>query len=100
MRIWKHVAIYLVLLLIIGAIFSAFNLTTGKPEEISIGTFVERINKGEVKSVDVRDSHLDITFTDDKKATTQKESGEPLSQLLSNYGIAPEKIQAINVTVH
>ncbi|MBI4280972.1 ATP-dependent metallopeptidase FtsH/Yme1/Tma family protein, partial [Candidatus Uhrbacteria bacterium] len=99
MRLWKNIIAYLILLVIIGAVFSTYNLSTGKPEEIGLATFVERINKNEVKIVDIRDSKLTITFTDDQTAVTHKESGESLSELLTNYGVPAEKIQSIRVNV-
>ncbi len=97
--IWKNILIYLVLLILIGTIFSAFNLKSGKPERIALGTFVERIEKGEVKSVGVEESKLAITFTDGTQAVTTRESRGTLPELLTQYGIAPEKIRALSIDV-
>ncbi|MDP3985183.1 MAG: ATP-dependent zinc metalloprotease FtsH [bacterium] len=99
MKLWKNITIYIILLVIIGAVFSTYNLTNKKPNEIGIAAFIERVNKGEVKSVEVRQSKLEITFTDDSTAITRKEPGESFSELLSNYGVPSEKIQSVQVAV-
>lgn len=97
--IWKHILIYLLLLAGIGMIFSAFNLKTGRPERIPIGTFLERVEKGEVKSVIIEEAKMTVKFTDGKEAVTMKESRESLGEFLSNYGVAPEKIRALSIEV-
>lgn len=97
--IWRHILVYLVLLIAIGAIFSSYNLRADKPEELEISALITRIEAEEVKAVVVEEDKLTITFTDETEAITRKEPGESFSELLVNYSVDSEKIRAITIEI-
>ncbi|MBU0646061.1 ATP-dependent zinc metalloprotease FtsH [Patescibacteria group bacterium] len=95
----KNIIIFIVAIVVIGAIFSSYSLKDEKPEEISIGALVERIQNNEVKAVAVSDDDIEVTMQDDSLAITRKEADEPLTDLLTNYGVSVEQLKAANIQI-
>ncbi|MFA5127211.1 MAG: ATP-dependent zinc metalloprotease FtsH [Patescibacteria group bacterium] len=98
-NIFKKIGPFLLLLIIIGAIFSFFPGVNQKTTEVGIAKLVQQINNGEVKSIEVVGNKLNITLNDQKKQVAAKEVNEPLSSLLKDYGVASEKMLAVDVTI-
>ncbi len=92
--------IFITLLLIAGAL-SYSPITKTKPEQVGIGKLVEEINNETVKSVEVQGDTLSITLKDEKAKPQEvkKELGQSFSELMSNYGVASEKLQKVDVQV-
>ena len=95
----KNIILFVIVLLIVGAVLSTYTVGGDKPEEIGIGTLVERIHQGSVERILVEEHDLTIVQTDGTELTTRKESGESLSELLTNYGVAPEELSGIAIDV-
>jgi cell division protease FtsH len=98
-NIYKNVAIYLVIFLVLLIALSLFQVNAEKPEEIDITALISRIEAEEIKSIDVSADQLSVTMKDDKKAILQKEPAESLSSLLKNYDVSSEKIKKVAVSV-
>lgn len=64
-----------------------------------MGTLVERIQSEEIESISVDDSEVEITEKDGDEAVTRKEGSQPLSEVLTDYGVSPEQLQAANISV-
>lgn len=94
----KNIIAFVLVILVIAAIFSTYSLNGEKPENISISTLVERIQNEQIKSITISGNDLKIITTDDLPAETKKESSESLSALLTNYGIVPEQLQSIDIS--
>ena len=92
--------IFITLLLIAGAL-SYSPITKTKPEQVGIGKLVEEINGETVKSVTVQGDTLLVTLNDEKAKPQEvkKELGQSFSELMSNYGVASEKLQKVDVQV-
>jgi len=75
------------------------------PNEISTTQLVSDINNNKVKQITVSGDSLDITYTDDlptgqtgKTATSMKESGTGLTDLLINLGVNKDSLQKVQIT--
>ncbi len=92
--------IFITLLLIAGAL-SYSPITKTKSEQVGIGKLVEEINSETVKSVTVQGDTLLVTLNDEKAKPQEvkKELGQSFSELMSNYGVASEKLQKVDVQV-
>lgn len=92
--------IFITLLLIAGAL-SYSPITKTKPEQVGIGKLVEEINSEVVKSVTVQGDTLLVTLNDEKAKPQEvkKEAGQSFSELMSNYGVASEKLQKVDAQV-
>ena len=64
-----------------------------------MGTLVERIQSEEIESISVDDSEVEITEKDGDEAVTRKEGSQPLSEVLTDYGVSAEQLQTANISV-
>lgn len=97
--ILKNFLIFLIIFLVIAAIFSTYNATTEQPKEIGLDTLIEQIENEEVKSIVVKNTKLEVELNDGTKEVTKKEMSESLSTLLKNYDVDPAKIKQVNIDV-
>ena len=95
----KNVILPLVAVLVVVAVFSSITLRPEKPEDITVGTLVERIQKNEIASIDIEGNQLSIKAKDGKISAVRKESGESLSTILKDYGVTPEQLKTANIKV-
>ncbi len=101
-QLLKNFGIIVVVLLVVAAIAGYSGLSTEKkPDEVGINTLVQEINDEKVAKVEIVGNMLEVTLKDDsaQKQVIKKEFGESLSQLLTNYGVTPEKIQKVDISV-
>ncbi len=96
--ITKNILLFVITIVVIGAILSTYTLSGEKPEEIGIGTLVERIQDGEVERIEVKGDEINITAGEDE-LVSRKESDSSLSEQLVNYGVTPEQLAGITIDV-
>lgn len=95
----RNIIIFLLVVLAIGLAFSGYEVQNTGPETISTSTLVEKIQADEIQRIEVREDNLTIIAKDETEFKAKKESGEPLSDLLTNYGIESEQLGAIEIEV-
>jgi len=97
----KNFLIVFGVLLVITALLSTANFNTVKPEVVGINALIQDINEEIVKSIEVKGDYLYVTLKDENAAKLEikKELGQSFSELMSNYGVAPEKLAQVDVTV-
>ncbi len=93
----RNLVVMLGTIVLIGGIFSMVNLEP--PKMLDVGTFVSRVQAGQVERVVVEGNKLNATFKDASKATIDKEANESLSELLRNYGVDADKARQVQVTI-
>jgi cell division protease FtsH len=95
----RNFLLLLIILLALAGIFSTFNLSAKKAEQVSILKMIEQIENEEVKKIEIDGDKLLITLANNNREITQKEQGESLSTLLKNYNVDPEKIKKVEIIV-
>jgi cell division protease FtsH len=95
----KNIIIFLLVILALGLIFSSYDLGSTKPEIIGIGSLVEKIQNSQIEKIEVQEDTLMIFALDQTQYEMKKESGESLSDLLTNYGITGEQLENIDIQV-
>jgi cell division protease FtsH len=95
----KNLIVALVAVLLVGAVLSTYSLQGEKAKSVSVAELVSDVQSNGVKSITVTEDKVDATLKDDSHVVTQKEAGESLDQLLTDYGVKPDAIKAANVTV-
>ncbi len=95
----KNLVFVILIFLALGGIFSLLSPSLEKTNEISITQLVKEINQEKIKKVAVSGNELSILYTNDEKATSRKEPGVALPELLINYGTDKEKLNKIEVDV-
>ncbi len=101
-QLLKNFGIIIIVLLFIAGIAGYSGLGNEKrPDDVGINTLIQEINEEKVKKVEIVGNIIEVTLKDEnaKKQEVKKEFGESLSTLLSNYGVAPEKIQRVDISV-
>lgn len=97
----KNFLIVFGVLLLVTALLSTANFNTAKPEITSINALIQNINDESVKSIEVKGDYLYVTLKDEnaKQLEIKKELGQSFSELMSNYGVASEKLAQVDVQV-
>ncbi len=95
----KNLFILFVVFLFIAAIFSLYDSPLESEKKIGSNVFLSQIANEEIKEIAVAGNQLKITLNDGRQEILQKETSEPLSDLLKNYNVTPEKLAKINIQV-
>jgi cell division protease FtsH len=95
----KNFLIFFGIFVIIAVLFSAYGDTGTKPERIGMEKLISQIEAEQVDQVVVEGSELKVSLRNGEEKTVKKETGETFLELLSNYGVEPEKIKKINIEV-
>jgi cell division protease FtsH len=93
----KNILIVITIFIVLGVAFAYFNEPVQEPQTISITQLVKDINAEKIKEIKEINSNLLITYLDGTLAQALKDSTDPLSQALINYGVDKEKIQKVSV---
>lgn len=95
----KNFAIFFLVFVMIAVFFSFQGDGFSQPERVGINKFIEHVNNENVEKVVVEGAEMEVTLKDGAEIQVKKESGETLSELLSNYDVSKERILGINVQV-
>jgi len=94
----KNFVSVILIFLIVGGIFSLLYLPAQTSNEISATQLVSDINNNKIKKIAVSGDLLDIIYDDDKTATSMKESGAGLTDLLINLGVNKDNLQKVEIS--
>ncbi|MFH1533893.1 MAG: ATP-dependent zinc metalloprotease FtsH [Nitrospirota bacterium] len=96
----RNTFIYLVIIaLIVAALAMMFNSGQQATTEISLNTFVEKAQSGEIHKVEVSDNRIDIELVDGSKLYTFKEMGSSIYEILEKSGADEDVISALPITI-
>jgi len=95
----KNFFLIVVILLVLGGVFSLFYSTGTQTNQISISQLALDINQDKVKEITVSGNDLAIKYNDDSLAVSMKESSTDLSDQLENLGVDKAKFQKIKIDV-
>ena len=93
----KNFFVAIIILLILGGVFSLFYLPSEKPTQISLSELLTSINQDSVKKITVSGDAIKVTYSDDKTADSMKESNSVLPDVLLNLGADKEKLQKVQL---
>lgn len=89
----------IVILMALSVLYSTVAGLLAPQKEISLSEVVERINAGEVQEITVTDVALEIRQKNDETVIAQKEPEAGLTETLRNFGVAPEKLKDVKISV-
>lgn len=95
----KNLIIVLLVFFVISGIVMLFNAPAPEIKNIALNELATQINDGGVKEIMVEGDVLNITLTDDTKEKSRKEAESSLSESLTNYGVNPEKLRGVNISI-
>ncbi len=94
----KNLIIFFLIFLVITGLFSAFG-TGYKTKNVSLDVLINQINSDQVKNINIEGDKLVVVLKDGSKETAKKEANGSLTSTLKDFGVAPEKMTAITITV-
>jgi cell division protease FtsH len=95
----KNFLFVVIFFLILGAIFTLFNLPTEKSQEVTFNDLTAQLEKKEVKSITVEENKVSFVTTNNENYFFYKEDQETLLSLFDYYKISPDIIQNTPVTI-
>jgi cell division protease FtsH len=97
----RNIGIVVVTLLLLAVLMNSLASGQDKVEKVGIDKLVDGINAGTVKQIQVEGDKIHVTLKDEnaKKQDIKKEYNQPLTELLTDYGIKPEQLKGIEVGV-
>lgn len=95
----KNFFIFLVIFLLVAAVFSGLGQFSEQEKEMGLGKLANKINNEEVSEILVQGDSLNVTLEDGSSRTVAKETTESLSQTLKNFGVSSEKIAKVDIQI-
>src|SRR3989338_1069695 len=95
----KKLLIIFLIFLFIASLFALSTPIEQQVQDMDILTMVKKINQGEVESIKVVDTRLEIILQDGTPAKATKEVGESLSTLLKNYNVDPDQLKGVKINI-
>ncbi|MCK4453861.1 ATP-dependent zinc metalloprotease FtsH [Candidatus Parcubacteria bacterium] len=95
----KNLLFIFLIFLTISAIFALFSQPFEQEKEISLSQLVKDIEEEKIGKIIVSGNEISITYLDETKAKTRKETEIALSDALLNYGLSQEKINKANIGI-
>jgi cell division protease FtsH len=83
-------------------LIGAYALLSGgpaDPQEISLSQLSTDVSQGLVEAIEVKDDALDVAYFGNTHKTAQKEAATALTTTLTNYGVSPEALNKVKITV-
>src|SRR3989344_1125888 len=93
----KNFIVIILVFIVLGGLFSLVYPEDGQTNQISVSQLVADINQDKVKKITVAGDELDITYNDETKAVSMKESNSVLPELLTSLGVDQEKLKTISI---
>ena len=97
--LFKNFLAIILILLVIGAIFSLLYYPAQTPNKISATQLVSDINQNKVKKIAVLGEELEIIYNDDATATSMKEPNTSITDLLVNLGVNKENLDKVDINI-
>jgi len=97
-NLFKNLAIFFLVFLVIAGVFSFFGANS-KIKTVGLDTLVGQINSDQVKTINIEGDKLAVALKDGNQESVKKEANDSLASMLKDFGVAPDKMTAINITV-
>lgn len=95
----KNIAVAFIIFLVIASIFAMWQTPLTQPEEISLSEVALRINKDEIKKIEVEENKLKIEPKGGDAIISRKEAESSLIESLKNYGVNEEKLNQVEIKI-
>ncbi len=100
----KSLSSYLVsVLLVFAALTALYSLASDigprESDTVGLSEVARLVSAGEVKAISIDVDDLTITKTDDTILKSKKEPDAALTETLGTYGVTPEKLSAVDISV-
>lgn len=93
---------FIISILVLFLVLSVYSLISGgtNKEEVSISELASRVKLGEVEEIKVQNGVIEAVFKDQTIKTSKKEESSSIAETLSAYGVSPEELGNVKVSVN
>jgi cell division protease FtsH len=96
---WRGALVYLLILIVAGALILGVFPTSERLDEVSLSQLAADINEGKVDSISVNGNNLTVTYTDNREMASRKEDGVDLTNTLLGVGVQAEALDSVDLEV-
>jgi cell division protease FtsH len=96
---WRGALVYLLILVVAGALILGLFPTGKNLEEITLSQLVRDINASKVRSVIVEGDDLTVEYENNTQVAARKEEGIDLTQTLPGMGIESTALAAVDIEI-
>jgi len=93
----RNIAITILVLFALTAIFSLLGSAASRKEEISLSALIEEIRNENVAHIIVSGNNLEIELQDGTEKKSRKEQEAGLSETLAALGVTPEELAGVDI---
>src|SRR3989344_729758 len=96
----KNIIVILLMLVVISSVFSLLSRTS-EAKIIPISQLVQEINQGKIKSITVSGADIAVKYNDGNipDAKSKKETGQDITQILTNLGVSKEGLDKVTIDI-
>lgn len=95
----KNFLIFFLVFLLLASLFSLYENGGSKSEQVSLDQVIAAIDNESAKTIAVSGDQLLVTLNDGRTISAKKESGDSLTQLVTNYGVDPSKLKRLTIEI-
>ena len=98
---WNNMLSTLLLLIFVTALFSYLSENQNEPDQLSITEVAQQVKAGEIETIIVRGSALEITYNDETRnaGEAKREVDASITESLTNLGVTTEELATVNIDV-
>jgi len=98
---WNNMLSTLLLLILVTAVFSYLTENQTQPEELTLTDIVTQVKAGEVDTIVVRGSALEVSYKDNTRTSgeAKREIDASVTESLTNLGVTTEELAGITIDV-
>lgn len=98
---WNNILSTVLVLVLITAVYSYFVDQQVKPQELSVSEVANQVKAGEVATLIVRGSDLEVTYKDQTRTAglAKKENDSSVTQTLAALGVSAEQLNAVEIDI-
>jgi len=98
---WNNILSTVLVLVLLAAAYSYFTENQVKPDELSLSQVANQVKAGEIKSIIVRGSELEVTYTDETRneGKAKKENDAAITETLTNLGVTTDQLHSVTIDV-
>jgi cell division protease FtsH len=97
--LWRNILTSLTIFVILIIVYSAIVGSTSQVKTIPLSQLAADITAGKVTSITIKTDTLDIVYANGDKRQSQKEPDAALTQSLTNYGVAKDKLAGVQIDI-
>lgn len=89
----------LIIFLFLMSLYSLFSSLTASPETIPLSQVAADVESGKIAEIVVRADELSLSYLDESKKVSRKDTAATLPETLATYGVSAEELSKVAITI-